>query len=214
MESPQRPTLLSLWDLMALLAFGALWLFYQELLPSLPAMVPTHFDALGHANGWTPKASLPWVIFGIPLLIWAITTLTGIFMASRQEDPAKARAIAMQPLRGLLGVGLALTMGASLLAPTHGPTVVFLGLGGLLALLVLGIILMVKAFGHVEIDPAERALYRWGIFYVNPADQRIFVPKRIGVGWTLNFGRPASFLVMILLLLPVLLAVALSKGSH
>ena len=40
--------------------------------------------------------------------------------------------------------------------------------------------------------------YKFGIFYFNPNDQRIFVPKRIKeLGWTLNFANPFSWLILI-----------------
>jgi uncharacterized membrane protein len=46
-----------------------------------------------------------------------------------------------------------------------------------------------------------------GILYHNPDDPALFVPKRYGLGWTLNFGHPRStlFLISILLVPPVLL---------
>ena len=46
-----------------------------------------------------------------------------------------------------------------------------------------------------------------GLFYSNPDDPDLFVPKRFGFGWTLNFGHPQAklFLVGLLLLLLVLL---------
>jgi len=51
---------------------------------------------------------------------------------------------------------------------------------------------------------ADPANWKWGIFYVCPADPRLIVPKRIeGLGWTLNFGRP--FAVPFLVLLPTLI---------
>ena len=40
--------------------------------------------------------------------------------------------------------------------------------------------------------------YRWGIFYFNPKDPRIILPKRIKeMGWTLNFANPYSWLIII-----------------
>lgn len=37
-----------------------------------------------------------------------------------------------------------------------------------------------------------------GVFYVNRKDKRILVPKRVvGMGWTLNFGNPYSYLLII-----------------
>jgi uncharacterized membrane protein len=39
---------------------------------------------------------------------------------------------------------------------------------------------------------------RWkaGIFYVDPDDPAIFVEKRFGIGYTLNFGHPMSWLIL------------------
>lgn len=44
-----------------------------------------------------------------------------------------------------------------------------------------------------------------GLFYHNPDDPAIFVPKRFGLGWTLNFAHPQARLVLLGLLLLVLL---------
>ena len=48
------------------------------------------------------------------------------------------------------------------------------------------------------------------IFYFNPNDKRIIVPKRIAVlGWTLNFAKPISYFILLLfaLLLIILLSI-------
>jgi uncharacterized membrane protein len=39
--------------------------------------------------------------------------------------------------------------------------------------------------------------WKWGIFYYNPNDSRLFVPKSIGIGWTPNFARHKSYLIPI-----------------
>ena len=44
-----------------------------------------------------------------------------------------------------------------------------------------------------------------GIFYNNPDDPALFVPKRFGLGWTMNFGHPRAKLVLLGMLLLVLL---------
>ncbi|MDB5228587.1 MAG: hypothetical protein JWN78_2780 [Bacteroidota bacterium] len=39
--------------------------------------------------------------------------------------------------------------------------------------------------------------YKWYIFYYNPEDPRLFVPKRIAwTGWSLNFANPYAYLVL------------------
>ena len=61
-----------------------------------------------------------------------------------------------------------------------------------------------------------------GVFYNNPDDPALFVPKRYGLGWTMNFGHPQSklFLIGILLLLllfgvlPVLISGTAPTGCH
>ena len=46
--------------------------------------------------------------------------------------------------------------------------------------------------------------WKWGIFYFNKLDKRIFPPKRIKyLGWTLNFANPYSFLGMIVLVIVI-----------
>ncbi len=48
------------------------------------------------------------------------------------------------------------------------------------------------------------------IFYWNPKDKRMFVPKRWGYGWTVNFANPFSLLLFAgSIALVVLLAVLL-----
>lgn len=46
--------------------------------------------------------------------------------------------------------------------------------------------------------------WRLGLFYVNRADSALLVPKRFGIGWTVNFGNPrAVALLLVLLALPI-----------
>ena len=50
--------------------------------------------------------------------------------------------------------------------------------------------------------------WKWGTFYVNRDDPKIFVPKRYGIGYTLNFGNRWSWAAVALIL--VAIAVPLS----
>jgi uncharacterized membrane protein len=51
------------------------------------------------------------------------------------------------------------------------------------------------------------------IFYNNPDDPALFVPKRFGFGWTLNFGHPQAkpFLITVAVMI-LLLGVVLPLG--
>ena len=118
MESPQRPRIVSWWDLAALAGFLGLAGFYARILPSLPDPVPTHFNALGQANGWTPKAGLALVVFLPPAILWGILFLIGLVAAMLPPGPRSLGAAPVLPLRGLLGLGMCLLMGGCLLVHT------------------------------------------------------------------------------------------------
>lgn len=39
--------------------------------------------------------------------------------------------------------------------------------------------------------------YKWGLFYFNPKDSRVFLPKMNKMlGWTLNFANPISYVII------------------
>jgi len=56
--------------------------------------------------------------------------------------------------------------------------------------------------------------YKWGIFYFDPQDSRVFVPKKIPwAGITVNFANPLSYLFLFLLIAIVKLLVILGAPS-
>jgi uncharacterized membrane protein len=42
-----------------------------------------------------------------------------------------------------------------------------------------------------DIEPTESPhFYKWGVFYYNPDDDRVLVPKKVKtMGWTFNFAK-------------------------
>ena len=46
--------------------------------------------------------------------------------------------------------------------------------------------------------------WKAGIFYVNPDDRSLFVPKRFGIGYTINFAHPWSGVVLAVIILMTL----------
>jgi uncharacterized membrane protein len=204
MDVPPPPRVFSRWDLAFLAGMLVLGGLYARILPRLPALVPTHFDALGRANGWTAKDQLPWVAFGIPVFLWTVLLLIGAITA---RLPAKlggrSAAPSIQPLRGLLGLGICLTMAGCLLVPLQGLRALFAGVLACFVCMVLGVVFMVRdAWDRMSRAPRSGPLehVRCGVFYVDPEDPRLWVEKPVGVGWTLNFGRPAAPWVLLLIL--------------
>lgn len=57
---------------------------------------------------------------------------------------------------------------------------------------------MKEQFNHEELnrmrnDPDN---YKWGFFYYNPNDHRVFVPRRKGIGLSLNWANPYAYLII------------------
>ncbi|RYP99751.1 DUF5808 domain-containing protein [Bifidobacterium pseudolongum] len=46
----------------------------------------------------------------------------------------------------------------------------------------------------------DDAHWKLGVFYVDHDDASVFVPKRFGVGWTVNLGRPATWIMLAILI--------------
>jgi uncharacterized membrane protein len=114
------------------------------------------------------------------------------------------------------------------------PGLIFLLIWGLVVVLVLVLLWHPQRSQRKANAPADRQptseIFRdddryWygGFFYSNPDDPALFVEKRYGLGWTLNFGHPQARLVLIgtlLLLLvfgvilPMLISGAAPIGCH
>jgi uncharacterized membrane protein len=211
MTEPARSSWFSPWDLLPLLGALGLWIALPSLLQGLPDPIPTHFDARGVANGWTPQSAYPWLAFGLPGGVWLLLLLTGRAFVGSDQDPDGLKCRALAPLRGLLTTGLLWMTTGGLLIHRHGQGVILWMIGGFLLLTFLGVGLMVRLMKQTLRDDARSEHYRWGLFYVNAEDPAIWVPKRLGLGWTLNFAHGLSWVMLILLLLPVALVIALLR---
>lgn len=83
-------------------------------------------------------------------------------------------------------------------------------------LLIGGLSLLLPLLGRTGRRPPDD---HWtGIFYSNPEDPALLVPKRYGVGYTLNFGNPWSWvvlaLVVVMVALPIVFAVVNVSKLH
>lgn len=54
-------------------------------------------------------------------------------------------------------------------------------------------------------DNSDPKNWKYGIFYFNPNDKRLFPPKRNPyMGWTVNFANPKSILLFVVVLLVII----------
>jgi uncharacterized membrane protein len=70
-----------------------------------------------------------------------------------------------------------------------------------------------QSFVHTAIGIDDDSCWKLGQFYFNKEDPSLFVEKRFGVGWTFNYARPASWLILGGLLAIVVVSLVLSLGA-
>jgi uncharacterized membrane protein len=56
-------------------------------------------------------------------------------------------------------------------------------------------------------DRTPDRYWKMGVFYFNRDDAAIFVEKRFGLGYSLNFARPMEWIIVALILLAPLIAI-------
>ncbi|QRP44360.1 DUF1648 domain-containing protein [Amycolatopsis sp. FDAARGOS 1241] len=224
-----------LWALPALTVLVATVVLGVVRYPDLPATLALHYDAAGVPDRTAAKSvgsafTLVFVQAGITALFLGIAAVTPRFRPDL--NPARPRSSAEQHRRfassmtrvllmfaacvnvSMLVASLQVWSGASAvsLVAIVGPVV--LGAAGLLVFAVrAGQGGNRLATPGTEDEPRRDAVERdddrfWkgGLLYVNRADRAVFVPKRFGIGWTLNFGNPVA-LGAFALLLAVVIAV-------
>jgi uncharacterized membrane protein len=64
-------------------------------------------------------------------------------------------------------------------------------------------------------DRTADRYWKAGLFYVNPDDPALFIEKRFGVGYTINFGRPTSWVILGgIVLLPVIIGLVIKAATR
>ena len=64
-------------------------------------------------------------------------------------------------------------------------------------------------------DRTADRYWKAGLFYVNPDDPALFIEKRFGVGYTINFGRPGSWVILgLIVLIPVIIGLVIKAATR
>lgn len=193
------------------------------LYPSVPDMVPTHFDFAGNVNQWTPKGP---ALIALPLLFEVFMAACFIFshwMAIRSKkdvDPARPAISAYAYGAFARAECILLLVGGSVLTAVLGIVMILmmaeiLSMLVTIALIIVATLILVGATiaisvvygqsgsrlvkrleenGDIITDNDEH--WKAGVFYWNKDDASLILPKRFGVGWTMNWARPAAWLIV------------------
>ncbi|HEX4001430.1 MAG TPA: DUF5808 domain-containing protein [Candidatus Acidoferrales bacterium] len=197
----------------------------------IPDRFPVHWAASGNANGWsvrTPMGVFGPLLFGAVVMAIVAASSYGALHFGRPVHGSSARSVAGDFAREmgvfLLSLEFFLAVifsfvGLLPLMGNHNPGIIPIAVAtvAMLAALIFAMARLAKHHARVHAHAAELAPgamqadhWKLGVFYVNRDDSALFVPKRFGIGYTLNFGHVAAWVIMALtLLVPVVLALNL-----
>jgi len=182
---------------------------------AIPSRVPIHWGLAGGPNGWAARSIGS--IFGLLFANFVMVLVFGFIGESvgRSSPGHDGRTNVIRATKGvLLACAWMVTIlycGTSLLPLAHDPskliplvaiaeTTFIVGMLGFVAFRWLQV---PKALAAAQ-DSTDPRFWKAGIVYYNPTDSALWVPKRFGFGYSLNFGRPVSWLVLgLILLMPV-----------
>jgi uncharacterized membrane protein len=194
----------------ALLPLAAAGFWLRSHWASLPQAWPEHWDATGMVDGWGHRTVAG--VYG-PLLVGCavlLVTQAAIMLMGWAPGPERSRrqgmVVPMTILQWMLSLG-ACAMGLLPLIGPASPERVLLATAAF-SLLLLGLVFWgLRRCGMLRTSDTPPALPSYdgtpdagwksgGLIYYNPSDAAVLVPKRLGVGWTLNFARPLAWIYL------------------
>ena len=165
--------------------------------------VPVHFDAAGQANRWaarTTKGVYGPLFFGAELCAWFLVMALAGWFGSRRSRSRSVMLGGMIAAEYLLGLVFALIA----VQPLLGIPVWVIVLAPMAILIPLIIVLTNKMSEPWEaMDPTPNECWKGDILYYNPNDAALFVEKRAGLGYTLNFANRWSWVLLLSLALVI-----------
>ena len=191
---------------LAALVVTATALFLMLEYPSMPDLLPVHFNRRGVVNGWQYR-TIARVL--IPVGVQALLALTfGAVAVLLLSRPHGAHDEAAPDVRAALAASEAVVLIALVWITVQGyaafalarmwvtgrPTLPLYNIveaAGLAATVVVGLRAQ-RRLGRPDPRPYVAEHWRRGQLYRNPDDPALFVPTRDGRRWTLNFGRPVA----------------------
>lgn len=200
----------------------------------LPEQIPTHWGINGEADAFTEKTPVSAILMPLTLLAMQVLYLginigknkSGIKLSATGLNASRTRQLTLRKYSSWLmfGVSLLLTLLFSFFQLTTIHPDMFAGTAMVatpilfLVILLAGTIVFAIKVGRSDKqsvdEPAEEitdydedSYWKGGLFYFNTNDPSIFVEKRFGVGWTLNFGNPIGYFIFIV---PLVVIIALT----
>lgn len=194
------------------------------LYPTMPDLIPMHGDFAGNVNDWAEKSLGS--VFGFPLLMELFLGLVFfgchaiMIRSKRPTDPGAPATSALAyglfvraqsifllvvgvVVSGGIGVGFMLSAAGVVSLAQMGTAMIVACLLVLVCSIALSLVYgqagsrlfkRMQNDGVLPDDDDEH--WKLGVFYFNRDDASVFLPERFGIGWTINFARPAAWILV------------------
>ncbi len=201
--------------LVILICAGAAWLLYDK----IPDSIITHYNAQGipdriQAKSYGTVFELNIVQLFLLAVFIFVNYMTGAARVKidpadpeRSEEQQRRYRKGMSLLLLLLGLGMMIFMGFLQAFMLYGGsrmdgTLIAAAAIAPLVMSAAAVISMMKlGKGRMEASrPGEDSKWKAGAFYWDRSDPAIFVEKRTGIGFTLNWGHPVSWVIIAVIL--------------
>ncbi|MEW6210527.1 MAG: DUF1648 domain-containing protein [Acidobacteriota bacterium] len=212
--TPSNKSSLLRWLPFLILAAAAVFLIAKW--DSIPDRWITHWNARGEPDGWSSKT--PFGVFlplGFGLLLCAFIEAIAFYVSrirkpgqGHKASPESVAAVAEATAGFVRMVNLTMAIVCAFIAvklplfPSLSPApIVAFVFAMVLIALVYGFRRMKRAQEEIRRMGGEDEFEGWdGVFYRNPKDSRLWVPKLLGMGYTLNFAHPWAWPLLVLIL--------------
>lgn len=186
-----------------------------------PAIIPTHFDAAGNPNAFSAKSiGSYFMLVWTQLFLYTLITFLSVLTVGAKAQPTTAdETFRRRMLRYLFGIKTLMIAMMAVLAYAIAQSALngYANTGWILWV-VIGVVVVVlggaiwlaittgqggSRLGGNSANATDRMddrYWKLGGIYVNSNDPAIFVERRVGLGWTINFGNPRGLLVMFFIL--------------
>lgn len=188
----------------------------------LPDRLPTRFNTVGQAVAWMDKSAQSLMIMPLTQIFISVVFFFAFLMMSRsrpQIDPANREKTLEQNVRFrfrwtvlLVAAGILLNvmMGCIQLSMMGFIPAVWVSIATILfttALIVSVVVIAImsgQSGNRIRVRDKEAQnpvirdddrYWKWGMFYHNPDDPSVFIEKRVGIGWTMNWARPLAWII-------------------
>ncbi|WP_099364354.1 DUF1648 domain-containing protein [Fredinandcohnia onubensis] len=198
----------------------------------LPDQIPTHWGINGEADAFTEKTpvsaiSSPLMLLVMQAMFLAIivsTKKSGIKLSATATNASRLRQLTLRKytswlllLTSILLTGMFCFFQFRTIHPDIVDGKIVMAVPIIFLIITLGstiaFALKVGRSDKQSMDEATAGITdydddrHWvgGLFYVNKSDPSIFVEKRFGVGWTINFGNPIGYFIILIPLALIIL---------